>query len=224
MPNETKNRNKIDLPDTKIPNAKHLNKQLMIYKKENEKLTNEFRDFRHHVLNIMHGINGFIELEDWGGLKDYFYQALEIIKPKDTNLSTIEKLENPSLKKLLKAKYKKSHQAGIAFKFMANQNILTAKELLYQTDLCQVISTLLNQAIEEALDAKNKKVSIYLLGNKNALDIIIESTSKEIPHASAIDTSSSAWSKYPDILYNVFVQHQTFVRHLQIKKHSNRCD
>jgi len=204
--------------------AEYLNEQLMLYKKENEKLVNEFRDFRHNVLNIMHGINGFMELEDWDGLKNYFHKVLENIKPIDTNLSTIKRMKDSALKELLKIKYKKADQIGIAFKLMTDQKILIQKDLLDKTDLCQVISELLDQAIEAASDSNNKKVAIYLLGNGNTADIFIESTFKETPSIFQIDAVSNPLDKYPDILCNAFVEHQTFVHHLQIKKRSNRCD
>jgi two-component system sensor histidine kinase AgrC len=86
---------------------KDIKEQLLLYVKENERLVNELRNLRHGTLNIMQGINGYIELEDWDGLKEYFHDMLEEIKnTSNTNLSSIEKILNPLLKELLYSKLK----------------------------------------------------------------------------------------------------------------------
>lgn len=192
----------------------------MQYKNKNDsdKFLLELRDFRHNALNIMHGINGYIELEDWEGLKKYFYEMLESIKPIDTSLSTIEKIENSVLKRLLSAKFKAAVNIGIDFKLITDLIILPENDLISDINLFQVIGISLDKAIDAASEANIKKVSIYFLRSGDSTTIIIENTFKEKPNMPIIDGVSSTLSKYPGILYNTFVQHQVFVQELQIIK------
>jgi sensor histidine kinase regulating citrate/malate metabolism len=208
--------------------------QLMLYAKENERLVNELRDFKHYTLNIIHGINCCIELEDWDGLKKYFYEILENYKHIiDTNLSSIEKIKNSSLKVLLSAKLKSAVSKNINFKVMADDSILIGNDIINENDLCKVINEFLDNAIESASEASIKKVSIYFLTNENSTNIIIENTFKEKPNMSLLEVESSTegkgrrlglqsintiLSRYPHILNNIFVQHQVLVQELQILK------
>lgn len=218
---------------SEVAELKDTKEQLMLYVKENQRLVNELRELRHSSINIIHGINGFIELEDWDGLKKYFNDVLEGIKnTPDTSFSSIEKVLNHSLKKLLHSKLNDSISSGIDTKVMVDDNILIENNLISETDLCNVISEFVNSAIESASQAVSKKVSIYILNCEKSVSIIIENTFKEKPNmsinnpqftkaegwGSGIQPASMILSKYPNVLKNTFMQHQVFVRELQIFK------
>jgi len=190
-----------------------ISEQLISYIRKYEKIFEEFRDFRHNALNIMHGINGYIELEDWEGLKKFFYEMLETIKPIHTTLSEIEKIKNVLLKGLLSTKLEKAVRLAIDFKLMIDQGILPENELINDNDLFQLIDVFLDKAIDMASEANIKKVSIYFLRNGNFTTIIIENTFKEKPKINGM----SSMLQYPNVLYNTFVQHQVFVQEVQIK-------
>lgn len=212
---------------------KDTREQLMLYVKENQRLINELRELRHSTINIMHGINGYLELEDWEGLKKYFCETLEKIKnTTHTSLSSTEKILNPSLKKLLYTKIKYSVESGIDTKVMIDEDILIENNLINETDLCKVIDEYLSNAIETASQAVNKKVSIYILNNEKYASIIIENTFKEKPimhrkktealnkndREPGVQPAGIILSRYPNVLNNAFIQHQVFVQELQIFK------
>jgi two-component system sensor histidine kinase AgrC len=212
---------------------KDIKEQLLLYAKENERLVNELRNLRHTTLNIMQGINGYIELEDWDGLKEFFHDILEEIKnTSNTNLSSIEKILNPLLKELLYSKLKNATGTGIDIKVMVDEIIFIDNNLISEADLCKVINEFLDNAIEWASEASQKKVSICFLINKESVSIIIENTFKERPNMLLKNTAASKaegrepdgqsagviLSRYPDVLNNTFIQHQVFVQELQIIK------
>jgi two-component system, LytTR family, sensor histidine kinase AgrC len=213
---------------------KDVKEQLSLYVRENERLVNELKTLRHSTLNIIHGINGYIELEDWDGLKKHFNSVLDIGKKmSDTSLSSMEKVLNLSLKKLLYSKYNNAINIGIDIKIMVDNNIMIEDDLISETDLCSVIGEFLDNAIDIASTALNKKVSIFFLSSENSISIIIENTFKEKPNISRIkseyatkvtedklrlQSASTVISKYPNMLNNTFIQHQVLVQELQIMK------
>lgn len=211
---------------------KEIKEQLALYVKENERLINELKNFRHKTINIIHGINGYIELEDWDGLKKYFCSVLEISKNmSDTSLSSIEKLLNISLKELLYSKYKNATSIGINIKIMVDNDTMIKNDCINETDLCNVIGEFCDNAIEISSASLNKKVSIFILNSEHSTSIIIENTFKEKPNIShlkqgyttkvtvgesGLQNASAILSKYPNILNNTFIQHQMLVQELQI--------
>lgn len=209
-------------------------KELLIqYVKENQRLESELRELRHSKINIIHGINGYIELEDWDGLKKYFYEIMEQNRNvPDTNLSTIERIQNPSLKELLYCKFKNALETGINIKVMIDDILFIENNHISENDLCEVMGEFLNNAIEAASQAISKKVSIYILNSEESTRIIIENTFKEKPSMSLkksiaaeakhgesdVQPVGIILSKYPKVLSNKFIQHQVFVQEIQILK------
>lgn len=218
---------------SEMAELKDIKEQLMLYVKENQRLVNELRELRHDKINIIHGINGYIELENWDGLKKYFSKLLKETRSlSDTSLSSIEKILNPSLKELLYSKFKSAIITGIDAKVMVDDSILIENSRISETDLCKVIGEFLDNAIEAASRAAIRKVSIYILNSNESVSIIIESTFKEKPSTplkKAIVTGADGekpgaqpaaivLSNHPEILNNTFIQHQVFVQELQILK------
>jgi two-component system, LytTR family, sensor histidine kinase AgrC len=219
---------------TNVSSTGEIKEQLALYIKENERLVNELKSLRHNTLNIIHGINGYIELEDWDGLKKYFCSVLETGRNlSDTSLSSIEKVLNAPLKKLIYSKFKNAKSIGIDIKIMVDSNIMIKNNLINEADLCNVIDEFFDNAIEAASTALNKRVSMFVLNSEHSISIIIENTFKEKPNISRIkqgyadkvtegelelQSAHTIISKYPNILNNTFIQHQVLVRELQIIK------
>lgn len=216
---------------SKTAELKDAKEQLMLYAKENQKLVNELRELRHSKINIIHGINGYIELEDWEGLKKYFYEILEKARnASDTSLSSIEKILNPSFKELLYSMFKNALDTSIDVKIMVDDSIFIESDYISETDLCKVMGEFLKNAIEAASQSINKKISIYILNSEKSTSIIIENTFKEKPcrlfkkptvtgeecRESGVQPASIILSKYPKVLNNTFIQHQVFVQEIQI--------
>ncbi|MGI6685917.1 MAG: GHKL domain-containing protein [Bacillota bacterium] len=201
-----------------------LQEQLQHYIKINEKLINELKNFRHDVLNILQGMNGLIELEDWVGLKTYINNILNNFKPGNQNQAAREKIVNPMLKVLLENKANKADQTGLNFNLLVDKNIKIGKELINENDLCNVIGIILDQGIETAARTNNKIISIFFIENGNSINIFIEYSFPNKPGKSGkpaipqIDALSYTLSKYPNILYNTFVQYQVIVHQLRIEK------
>jgi sensor histidine kinase YesM len=115
---------------------------------------------------------------------------------------------------------------------MVDEIIFIDNNLISEADLCKVINEFLDNAIEWASEASQKKVSICFLNSKKSVSIIIENTFKEKPNMHLKNTAAS-WaegrepgvrpayailSRYPNVLNNTFIQHQVFVQELQIIK------
>jgi PAS domain S-box-containing protein len=213
---------------------KQINKQLESYIEENENLMDELRRFRHNALNMLYSANGFLEDNDFEGFKKYFNNIKHQMKIMlDDSKFSIEKIKSPSLRGLLTAKLK--HCAGFEIKMEvhADKDIKIENCHIRNTDLCEVLGIYLDNAIEAANEASNKKVNVYLSDSDKCITVIIENTFKEKPNLTLIDKGVSSkghgrglglriskkiLSKYPYILNNTFLNHHLFVQEMHILK------
>ncbi|MFL0245741.1 sensor histidine kinase [Candidatus Clostridium stratigraminis] len=213
---------------------KEINKQLSLYIKENENLMFQLRRFRHNTLNILHGLNGFIETKNWLGLENYFSEVQEQIKIlKDNNPFSIEKMYNLAVRGLLSAKLVTAQKANIEMKVEIDNDIKIDGKVMKDSDLCEILGIYLDNAIEAAEKALNKKVSIYFFEDNECISIIIENTYKDKPsllkkqsshlvsdkeRGLGLQLSENILEQYRNILHNTFIYRQAVVQELHILK------
>lgn len=215
-------------------NLKQINKQLEDYIEENEKLMEEIRRFRHNALNMLYGVNGFIEDNNFEGFKKYFNnlkQQMRILL--DDSRFSIEKVKNVPLRGLLSAKLKYCEEFQVKMEVHADREIKIEDHHIVNTDLCEVLGIYLDNAIEAASLASSKKVNVYLSDGDKCITIIIENTFKEKPNLMLVNKgistkghgrgmglkiSKKILSKYPYILNNTFLNHHLFVQEMHILK------
>lgn len=208
--------------------------QLAMYIKENEKLMFELRRFRHNTLNILYGLNGFIETKNWDGLKNYFSEIQEQVKViKDNNPFSIEKIKNLPVRGLLTAKLVAAQKSNIAMHVEVDSDIKLDGKFMKDIDLCEVLGIYLDNAIEAAGQAANKRVSICAFEDNECISIIIENTYKDMPDLSrnkanrltngmerglGLKLSEKIIGQYENVLHNTFVYQQIVIQELHILK------
>ncbi len=218
--------------DAKV--VKEINEQVAMYVKENEKLMFELRRFRHDTLNMLYGLNGFIETKNWSGLKNYFSEIQEQVKIlKDNNPFSIEKVKNLAVRGLLTAKLIAAQKSHITMHIEIEHDVKLNGKFIKTTDICEVLGIYLDNAIEAAGQAVNKKVSICIFEDNDCISLIIENTYKDksdLPRKKPMYLTSSKErglglklsekiiGQYENVLHNTFVYQQIFVQELHILK------
>jgi PAS domain S-box-containing protein len=214
--------------------AKETNEQLAMYIEENEKLMFELRRFRHNTLNILYGLNGFIETKNWDGLKNYFSEIQEQVKViKDNNPFSIEKIKNLAVRGLLTAKLVAAQKSNVAMHIEVDSDIKLDGRFMKDIDLCEVLGIYLDNAIEAAGQATNKRVSICVFEDNECISIIIENTYKDMPDLSrnelkrltngterglGLKLSEQIIGQYENVLHNTFIYQQVVIQELHILK------
>ena len=59
------------LVSNRLKQEQRRSQQLELYIKTIDELSEELRRFKHNYLNILHGLSGYAELEEWGQLREY---------------------------------------------------------------------------------------------------------------------------------------------------------
>jgi PAS domain-containing protein len=210
------------------------NEQLKAYVEKNVNLMFELRRFRHNVLNILHGLSGYIEAEDWKGLTKYFNELgnqVELLK--DTSTFSIEKIRNLAVRGLLTVKLNTARLLGINMQIQVEKDINFGEELIKDTDLCELLGIYLDNAIEASAEALIKKVSVSFIETNQYISVLIENSFNEKPDFNQIrlgkstkgdgrgvglKLSESILKRYPAILHNTMIQHQLFLQEIHISK------
>lgn len=213
---------------------KNENEQIAMYVKENEKLMFELKRFRHNTLNILYGLNGFIETRNWDGLKNYFSEIQEQVKIlRDNNPFSIEKVKNLAIRGLLTAKLVAAQKSNISMYMEVDKDVILEECFMKDTDLCEILGIYLDNAIEAAAQAINKKVSVCIIEDSECISIIIENTYKDTPNSLknqskhsknnterglGLKLSKEILGHYENVLHNTFFYHQMFFQELHIFK------
>jgi two-component system, LytTR family, sensor histidine kinase AgrC len=211
-----------------------VNEQLKAYVEKNANLMFELRRFRHNVLNILHGLSGYIETKDWKGLTKYFNEfgnQVEILK--DPSTFSIEKIRNLAVRGLLTVKLNTARLLGINMQIQVEKDINLGEELIKDTDLCELLGIYLDNAIEASAEALIKKVSVFFIENNQYISVLIENSFDEKPDLNqtrlgkstkgdgrgfGLKISESILKRYPGILHNTMIQHQLFLQEIHISK------
>ena len=162
----------LKLANTKkdLANAEDYNKSLEI-------LYDEVKGFKHDFDNIVSTLDGFIEIDDMAGLKQYFNEVKKDCKITN-NLSIINPrtINNPGIYSLLNNKYFKATNSGVSFDINYFIDLNNVDINLYQ--FSRILGILLDNAIEEAqlCDTKIVKISFIRETRNNRAVITIKNT------------------------------------------------
>jgi len=126
-----------------------------------ENLVDGLRTFKHDYSNTLATINGFIQLENWAGLKKFFSQIMDESKA----ISTLDKLnpnliKNPTIFGLITAKYQVCIKRNIKmnFEILGTLDNLDINEF----ELSRILGIFLDNAIEAASGSKEKKINFLI--------------------------------------------------------------
>ncbi len=134
-----------------------------LYTETIENMVVEYRKFSHDSKNMMAALIGYIDNEDFIGLKEFYknkiLQESKILA--HLNISYLNYIKNPALKGLVITKALEAQKQDIHF----NINVLQDIENMYMKnlDICRITGILLDNAIEAALLSKEKIVNFGII-------------------------------------------------------------
>lgn len=142
----------------------------------NASLLSNLRFFRHNTVNMLYGFEGAILSGDTGTIKSYYREMTEkCALVNNENIVALERIANPAVSALLLRAVERAHQENLPIQLYV-QNGLRIGKGLSDSDLCEVIGVLLDNAIEAALQAKVKLVTVEMRNIDHATELIVKNT------------------------------------------------
>ena len=149
--------------------------QLSLENKNLQITSDETRAFRHDFHNIIQALGGYIAINDFEGLKRYYYDVLSDCK-KINNISklTPEAINNPAIYNILANKFIDADHNNIEmnFNFMTDLNGLSIKNY----ELSRILGILLDNAIEASKECTEKNINISFKQDPYKQMLTIENT------------------------------------------------
>ncbi|WP_459884561.1 sensor histidine kinase [Clostridium novyi] len=218
-----------NLEISKINEKKY--KQLQIYSKSIENLIDDISSFKHDYNNIIFMMNGFLENNDFENLKQYFHT--NVFSEKNYyDISKLKKIKNSGIKGLLAAKISNILKYNIKVSIEIFNKI--SDIYINELDLCRIIGIFLDNALESALNSKDKFISISLIEDNGLNIVILNSCSNNVSINSIFKKGYSSKGtnrgiglynvrsilneKYPqNTILNTYIQNNMFIQDLYIK-------
>lgn len=199
-----------------------------------ENLVDSLRTFKHDYSNTLATINGYIQLENWNGLKKFFPQIIDESKA----ISTLDKLnpnliKNPTIFGLITAKYQVCLKRNVKMNF---EILGTLEELsLNEFELSRILGIFLDNAIEAASGSKDKKINFLIseLKTKTTIELSNSYSYQNLKIADMFKKGISSkgknrglglfkvkqiLEKHPDIHFETISNNNLFLQKLVIPK------
>lgn len=167
---------KLEITSRNLEEAQVYNKTLQI-------LHDNISAFKHDFANIIQSLGGYVQTEDFEGLKKYYSQLLSDYQ--DVNSMGIlnpNTINNPAVYSLLTAKYYKANELSIKFniEIFLDFNKLNIEDY----KLTRILGILIDNAIESASECEEKQIYLEMFNgfNSSSQSITIKNTynNKEI--------------------------------------------
>lgn len=142
----------------------------------NASLLSNLRSFRHNMVNMLYGFEGAILSGDTENIKSYYREMTEkCALVNNENIVALERVINPSVSALLLQAIEHARQENLPINLYV-QNGLRFSRALADSDLCQVIGVLLDNALEAAVQADVRYVSVEMRNIADSLEMIVKNT------------------------------------------------
>ena len=139
-------------------------------------LLQNLRFFRHNMVNMLYGLEGVLINGDKETVIDYYQQMREkCALVNNENVVALERITNPSVSGLLLHVVDHARQLNLPINLYVQEKVLFPHSLK-DTDLCQVLGVLLDNAIEAADKAEERHVTVELRNVDDSLEIIVKNT------------------------------------------------
>lgn len=214
--------------------------QLKMYTSVVENLVGDIRRFRHDYANVIASMNGYIEMDDMDGLKDYYNK--EIIKDGKKLLNNsilfLNNIKNPALKGLLSTKIVQAEYLDLKLKLEIDAEVNNS--YVRAIDLCKMMGILIDNGIEAASESEEKLLEIGIMEDIDNLVIYVANSYKEIPNINEMFLEGYSTkgegrglglsnlkklidNNYKNILLNTFEDNNIFKIELNIKRNKKKA-
>ncbi|WAG68397.1 GHKL domain-containing protein [Clostridium sp. CF011] len=204
--------------------------RLKLYSEITESLVDDIAKFKHDYNNIIFMMNGYIENNDFDGLRKHF--SKEIFNQHNIyDYFKLKKIKEPGFKGLLAAKMSQIVKDGINISL----EILNDIEVLYVDtfDLCRIIGILLDNAREAVKKCDEKIIAISIVQDGPLNITILNSYNDKVNINNIYQKGYSSKGenrgiglsnvrniineKYPNVLLNTHIENHMFIQDLCIE-------
>jgi two-component system sensor histidine kinase AgrC len=196
-------------------------------------LINDFRRLKHNHANTIYSIYGYIQEEDWNGLKAYFDEVMDETRRISSNtLLALQKIKLYAVFGLLWAKVNEAEAMAFNLEVEVSSEIRDIN--IKMRDLCEVLGNYLDNAIEAAGQSTAKKLKVSIVDDTAYTYIAIQNSfggeldikklyekgysSKGEGRGYELYLTEEILSKYQNVLHNTSVEEGMFKQELSIKK------
>lgn len=142
----------------------------------NDRLLTSLRSFRHNTINMLYGFEGAILNGDSDNLRSYYREMTEkCALVNNENIVALERVGNASVSALLLHTVERAREASLPINLYIQKG-LRFGHALSDSDLCAVLGVLLDNAVEAALQAHVRYVSVEMRNVNDACEVIIKNT------------------------------------------------
>lgn len=203
-----------------------------------ELINHDMQKFRHDYANILSTMQGYMEINDLEGLKNYFKQHImsaegDTLK-RNQRLANLSNLHITGIKGLLLTKALQAEKEGIEVDIEIPGEI---EEIAMNViDISRILGIFLDNAIEATSHVENgKEINIAIMKSmKDSIIIIIENTVQEESilleqifkegfstkgenRGKGLSTVQSIINQYPDVMLNTNVENGLFIQKLEVE-------
>jgi len=145
--------------------------------------------FMHDQQNVLHSIEGYLELQNLDGLKEYFYSQIKTstVKALSDNiiLSKLSKIKTPEIKATLASKliYAESMDIETTFEVIDEIDYVPTSSLT----VVRMLSIILDNAIEALIELQSGTLSVGCYKDGHAIVFVVENNcSLDLPPVSQV--------------------------------------
>ncbi|MFG5432824.1 sensor histidine kinase [Enterococcus faecalis] len=170
-----------DMQRQEQKNQKELMNNLAMYTKEIEAMYDELSMFRHDYSNILFSLRMAIEDRDIDLVEKIFKESImqteKIVNSESGELTKINQVEIPEVKSLLYAKLNSARMKGLEISIDIPNKVykLEIETITY----IRILSILLDNALENANQSIDKKISIAIFEHENKHFLVIGNSIKK---------------------------------------------
>lgn len=150
-------------------------KQLQQYLAELEKVNGSMKSFKHDYQNILLTMHGYMNENNFDGLKDYFYERIATFEKKSIEnhyaFSQLNNIKQVELKGLLSSKILFAAESDIPIHIEIPEMI--EKVEMDIIDLTRIIGIIIDNAVDEVQTSKNQQINLALLKKENGSILLI---------------------------------------------------
>lgn len=158
--------------------------KLTEYTNNIEVLNEDIRAFKHDFVNILSCIGGYLDADNFAGLKSFFRNKIlpinDNLNKHSLRLNLLSNIKTPEIKGLISSKVLKAKSEGIDI-FIDIADPIEDIEM-DTIDLCRILGILLDNAIEAAILCANPVLKLGIIKKQRSISfIVINSFEGETP-------------------------------------------
>lgn len=209
--------------------------QLQEYTNQIENMYQSLRAFKHDYSNIMLSMSGYIDHDDFNGLKEYFYNeilpAARNLSKNTAHFNQLININSPELKSIISAKLLYAMELNIQIHIEVAEAVTALS--IDSLDLCRITGIFLDNAIEATIETENPLINFAIINMETKYIFIISNTFVDngMPFATlskpdvstkgknrglGLHNAHQILSKYKDVLLDTEIQSNIFIQRLYI--------